>query len=149
MRVSAGNDQRQHRKLHFVVSLLPLFEQHGVDVAFEMIDRDQRLVEREGQSLGIADADQQCSREAGALRDRDGVDGIVGVPGFGQRLADHRHDGAQMLARSQFGHNASIGLMGRDLRGDDIRDRVARPSARRLPRSRRRSFRCRGCRRRA
>ena len=64
MRVSAGDDQGQHRELQFVVPLLPLFEQHGMDVAFEMIDRDQRLVEREGQRLGIADAHQQAPRPA-------------------------------------------------------------------------------------
>ena len=66
MSVSAGNDQRQHRKLQFVIALLALLEQHGMNVAFEMVDRNQRLIEGEGQRLCIADAHQQRSGEAGA-----------------------------------------------------------------------------------
>ncbi len=93
-------------------------------MAFEMVDGDQRLVEGEGQRLGVADADQQCSGEAGALGDGDGVDGFVGVLGLGQRLAHHRHDGAQMLARSQFRDDSAVRLVSRDLRGHDIRDQL-------------------------
>ena len=124
MGVSAGNDEGQHRKLQIVVSFLPLFEQHGMDVAFEMVDGDQRLVEGEGQSLGIADAHQQGSRKAGALRDCDSVDGVVSMLGLGQRLAHDRHDGAQMLPRRQFRYDAAIGLVSRDLRRDDVRDQL-------------------------
>ena len=39
MRVSAGDDEGEHRKLQNVVSLLPLFEKNRVDVSLEVIDR--------------------------------------------------------------------------------------------------------------
>ena len=111
-------------KLQFVIALLPLLEQHGVDVAFEVVDGDQRLVEGEGQRLGVADADQQSSGEAGTLGYGDGIDGVVGVLGFGQSLTHDGHDGAQMLARSQFRHDAAVGLVSRDLRGHDVGDEL-------------------------
>ena len=59
MRVSARDHQRQHRETQLAVPPLPFFQQHGVNVAFQMIHGDQRLVQRKGQRLGIADADQQ------------------------------------------------------------------------------------------
>ena len=82
--------------------------------------RDQRLVEREGQRFGKADADQQSSGQAGALGHRDGIDGLVSLPGFGQRLPHDRNDGAQVLAGSQFGDDSAVRLVRGDLRGDDV-----------------------------
>ena len=41
-----------------MVAFLPLFQQDRVDVAFEMVDRNQWLIEGEGQRFGIADADK-------------------------------------------------------------------------------------------
>src|ERR1035438_10580980 len=86
MRMSAGDDQREHRKLQIVVAPLSLLEQHSMNVALEMIDGNQRLVEREGQRLGVADAHEQRSSKAGALSHRDSIDGFVGVLGLGRRL---------------------------------------------------------------
>ena len=101
MRVPSRHHQSQYGKLQLVIALLPLFQQNRMDVAFEMIDRNQRLVEGEGQSLGIADAHQQRSGKAGALRDGDRVDGVVSLVGLSQRLANDGNDRAQMLARCQ------------------------------------------------
>ena len=58
VRVSSRNHQSQHRKLQFVVAFLPLLQQNRMDVTFEVVDGNQRLVESEGQRFGIADADQ-------------------------------------------------------------------------------------------
>jgi hypothetical protein len=44
--------------MEIVIASLPLFEEDGVDVSFEMIDRDERLVGSEGQCLGVADSDE-------------------------------------------------------------------------------------------
>ena len=44
-----------------MIAFLPLFQEHSVDVAFQMIHRDQRLVQRKGQRLGIADSYQQVT----------------------------------------------------------------------------------------
>ena len=63
MRVSAGNDQSEQRKTQIAISLLPLFEQNGMNVAFEMIDGNQRFFQRERQRLGVADSDEQALRQ--------------------------------------------------------------------------------------
>jgi len=47
--------------------------QHRVDVAFEVVDGDERLGQPEGQRLGEGDADQQSAGEPGAFGDSDGV----------------------------------------------------------------------------
>jgi hypothetical protein len=47
--------------------------QHGVDVAFEMIHRDQRQVGGKGSGLCKRDADQQRSRKSRPGGDGDGV----------------------------------------------------------------------------
>jgi len=85
-----------------------------------MIDGDQRFVEREGKRFSKADADEQCSGETRSLRDRDGVDRLIGMGSIGERLANDGNDGAEMLARSEFGNDTSVGLMSGDLRGDDV-----------------------------
>ena len=89
-----------------------------------MVDGDERLVEGEGQSFGVADADEECSGESGALGDGDGVDGIVGSIRFGERLADDGDDGAEMLARGQFRYDAAVGFVSGELRGDYVRDEL-------------------------
>ena len=114
--------KRQHGEIHLAIIFLPFLEQHGMNVSFEMIDRDQGLVESEGQSLSVSDSDQQRARQPRPLGHRQRVDGLVSLPGIGQSLADHRHNGFQMLPRSQLGDHAAVRLVGRDLREDDIRD---------------------------
>ena len=124
MRVSARNHQGQHGKLQFVIAFLSLLQQHGMDVAFNMVDGNQRLVECERQRLGITDTHKQCAREPGPLRHRDSVDRVVAVLGLSQRLPHDRHDRAQMLAGRQFRHHAAIGLVSRELRRHNIRDEL-------------------------
>jgi hypothetical protein len=46
MRVSAADHERKHRKLQRFGALLALLQQHGVDVPFDVVDGDQRLIER-------------------------------------------------------------------------------------------------------
>ncbi len=57
MSVSSRDNEREDWKDQFTVALLPFLEQHGMNMTFEMIHCDQRLVQSEGQRLGIADAD--------------------------------------------------------------------------------------------
>ena len=124
MSVAAGDDQRQHRETQLVIALPPLLQQHRMNVAFEMIHRDQRLVERKGQRLGIADADQQRSGKSRPLGDGHRVDRLVSLSRIGQRLADDRHDRPQMLARRQLRHHSAVRLVRGDLRehyvGNDL-----------------------------
>src|ERR1700722_15886911 len=62
MRMATRHDKSEHRKLQVGILALSLLEQHGVDVAFEMVDRDQRLAERKRKGFGEADANQQRAR---------------------------------------------------------------------------------------
>ena len=73
---------------------------------------------REGQRLGVGDADQQRSGEAGTGGDGDGVEIGEGDVGLGQRGADHGNDGAEMLAAGQLRHHAAVAGVRGDLRGD-------------------------------
>ena len=45
-----------------------------MDVAFEMVDCDQRQILREGERFGVSDADQQRPCQARARGDSDGVE---------------------------------------------------------------------------
>ena len=65
MGVTARHHQRQHGETHLAIIFLPLFEQHGMNVPFEMIDGDQGLIERESQRLGISDSYQQRPAKPG------------------------------------------------------------------------------------
>ncbi len=86
-----------------------------------MIDGDQRLIERERQCFRVADSDQQAPANPGPwVTASASMDSYVFPPG--QRLADHRNDGAQVLARGEFRDDAPVRLMSRDLRSDNIRD---------------------------
>ena len=84
MRVAARDHQRQHRKMKVAIFALPLLEQYGMDVSFKMVHSDQRLLQRESERLGKADADQQSARQSRPLRDRDGIDGLISLSRFGQ-----------------------------------------------------------------
>ena len=97
----------------------------GVDVAFEVVDGDQRLVEAEGEGFGVGDADEQCAGEAGAFGDGDGVevgegDGWPAARWRGHGFADDGDDVAEVLAGGEFGDDAAVVGVERHLRGDDV-----------------------------
>ena len=85
--MSSRDHQRQRGERQLVSSVLPLFQQARVNVAFEMVDGDQRLLQRKSQRLCITDADQQRARQPWPLRNRERVDRFVGSTRFGQSLA--------------------------------------------------------------
>jgi len=68
-------------------------QKDGVDVAFEMVDGDERQTLCEGEGFGVGDADEQCSGQAGTGGDGDGVEIGEGDVGLGQRGADDGDDG--------------------------------------------------------
>jgi hypothetical protein len=75
------------------------FEDYGMNVAFEVIYCDERLVERKGENFAVGQADEQRACEAGALGDGDGVE--VGESDFClvERFANDGHDFAKMFTR--------------------------------------------------
>jgi len=124
MRVPAADHQCKDRKLQLDISFLAFLEQYGMNVPFQMVDRDQRLVGSEGQRLGIAESYQERSGQSRSLGDGDSVDGVVALSSILQRRPYDRHNGSQVLARSQFRHNAPIGLVSGNLRVHHVGDEL-------------------------
>ena len=88
-----------------------------------MVDGDERLAEREGEGLGVADADEQRAGEAGAFGDGDGVEVCDDADaGFAEGGVDDGDDGAEVLAGGELGDDAAVGGVDGDLRGDDVRE---------------------------
>ena len=75
------------------------FENYGVNMAFEMIHCDERLVKRQGENFAIGHADEECSGEARALGDGDGVEVSESDFCLVERFAHDWDDFAEMLAR--------------------------------------------------
>ena len=122
----------------------------GVEVPFEVVDGDQRDVERQGQRLGRGQADDQGADQAGPGRDGDRPEVGQADPGPSEGLVDHRQELADMGPRGDLGDHAPEPLVQVDLRRDHARtDRgdARRRGAGALPgrprRSRRRSSRSR------
>ena len=118
--VPAGDDQHQRRE-GIRGGLAVDREPVGVDMAFQVIDREQRQPGRKGQPLGRVDAHQQTARQPRPMRDPDGVQlgGACNVR-LVQRLADDGLDGQHVLAAGDFGKDAAKAPVQVDLRGDDV-----------------------------
>ena len=87
-------------------------QQHGVNVAFEVVDGDQRQPLRKGQRLGVGDAHQQCPGQSRTGGNGDGVQVVESDARLIQRGANHRDDGAQMFAAGQLRHDAAVAGVG-------------------------------------
>ena len=74
MRVAAGDDEGEEREFHRGFATLARLHQDGVDVAFEVVDGDERLVEAVGEGLCVGDADEERAGEAWAFGDGYGVE---------------------------------------------------------------------------
>ncbi len=110
MGVATRDHQCQHGETQLVVSFLSLFQQDSMNMPFQVIYCNQRLVEGKRQRLGVADTNQQSSGESRTLSDGEGINRVKGLAGIGEGFADHRHNGPQVLARSQFRHHSAIRL---------------------------------------
>ena len=82
------------------------------------------LIGGEGEGLGVAEPDKQGSGEARALSNGDGVDGVVSLAGVFESLSNNGHNRAKVFARSELGDDTSEGLVGGDLRIDDVGDQL-------------------------
>ena len=91
-----------------------------MDVTFEVVDGDERLVETEAEGLGVGDANQKCTGEARAFGDGYGVEIGERYVGTRQCLADDRDDIAQVFAGGEFGNDATVVRMEGHLRGNDV-----------------------------
>ncbi len=124
VRVTAGDDEGEGlciRRGGCGRCSLAFLKEDRVNVAFEMINGDEGKVVGESEGFGVGDADEQCTSEARARSDGNGIEiGEVNV-GFSKRGADNGNDGAKVLAAGELGHDAAVERVGRDLRGNDGR----------------------------
>ncbi len=93
-----------------------------MDVAFDVVYGDERKAAGEAQRLGVGEPDQKRPHQARPHRGGDGGQIFELRTGAFQRLAHHRHDGPQMLARGQLRNDAAILAVGAHLRGDHGRE---------------------------
>ena len=105
--MAAGGHQRERRELHRR-AVAPRFQNDGVDVALDVVDADERHAGGEAQTLGIGQAHQQGADQPGPHGHGDGGEVVQPRAGALQGLPHHRHDGAQVLARGEFGHHAAV-----------------------------------------
>lgn len=98
--------------------LRAVFQQYGVDMAFQVIDGDERLAERPGKGLGVGHADQQSPGKPWAFGHGDGVEIGEVEAGLLHRFSDDRCDIAQVLAGGELGHHATPSGMDVELRRD-------------------------------
>ena len=118
LRVAAGNQQQQIGKGDAVG------QPGGQRMAFEMVDRHQRLPRRRGHRLGRHQPDDQAADKAGTGRRRDGIDLAEIGPGI-ERGLDDAVQRLDMGARRDFGHDAAKGRMLLDLAEHDIGQNLA------------------------
>jgi hypothetical protein len=79
--MAAGDHQGQGSRI-VIIELFPLRQQNGVNVTLEMVNRDERLAQGEGQRLGVGDAHEECARQAWALGHRDSLEVREADAGF-------------------------------------------------------------------
>ena len=118
--VAAGDDEADSGHLRMARGEVR-FENYGMNVAFQVIHGDERLVERQGENFTVGHADEERAGEAGPLSDGDGVE--IGERDFClvERFAHDWDDFAEMFARGELGDNAAVFAVDVDLRGDDAR----------------------------
>ena len=79
-----------------------------MDVPFEVIDAHQRLAERHRQRLAVNQSNQQRPNQPGTFRHCQAVSRTRGDAGPAASLVYNGRDAAQVFARSQFRHHASV-----------------------------------------
>jgi hypothetical protein len=122
--VPAGYDQADGRQFGSSAIQVSL-KKCGMNVAFQMIDRQQGLSKRFGERFPVSDSDEERAHESGSLGNADGVHFIEAQPGVGQGFTHHGNDLAQMLARSELGNHTTVSAVNIDLRSHHARKNAA------------------------
>src|SRR5436190_1285634 len=102
-----------------------VFKTDRIDVTLDMIHADQRLVQRKGHSLCVRDPDQKRPHQARADGHGDSFNVVWRNLRARECLFDNRNDLVEMLARSEFRHDAAEARMRFDLGRYDRRDDFA------------------------
>src|SRR5579863_1816219 len=118
------NDQANGWQLRFA-SLLMGFQKCGANVSFQMIDRNERPVQRMSERFSVSNPDQKRTNQARAAGYADGVQILEAQAGLLHRFADHRNNFPQVFPRCQLGYDSAILAVNIDLRSHDAREDVA------------------------
>mmetsp|Transcript_21951 Transcript_21951/g.86052 ORF Transcript_21951/g.86052 Transcript_21951/m.86052 type:complete len:368 (+) Transcript_21951:1441-2544(+) len=121
LRVAAADQQRNKGELRRVGT-----EEGGQQMPFEVMDRQRRHVERCGQRHRHTRTDEQRASQARALGVGNQIHVAQREARLGQHLARQRQHAAHMVARGELGHDATIGLVHRDLAVQRLRDQPRR-----------------------
>ena len=117
--MAAAHDQCEGREADFSV-----FEQHRVNVPFDVIGGDQRQLAGEAQRLGVSDTHQQRADQPGALSDSDCTEVFQTDIGFGKRLLHYGYYGSQVFSRGQFRNDAAVPCVSVQLRSHNARSHL-------------------------
>ena len=96
-----------------------------MDVALEVVDGDEGLIEAEGEGLCVGNADQESAGEAWAFRDGYGVEVCESYVSAGHCLADDGDYVAKVFAGGEFGDDAAVVGVERHLRSDNVGESFA------------------------
>lgn len=115
--VAAGNHERECGVFDRLGRLRG-FEHDRVDVAFDVVNGDERDTRSEAEALRIREADEEGADESGSDGNGYGIERAERGGCLMECLAHDWHDGAQVFTRRKFGDDSAI-LTVLHLRRDD------------------------------
>jgi hypothetical protein len=86
-------------------------------VAFEVVNAEKWLLVQESQCFSRCQTNEQGTNQTGSTGSGNAVDRWPINLGLLEGFIDGQVNSFKVLARGDFGHNAAVALMGRDLRG--------------------------------
>ena len=95
-------------------------------MSFEMVNADDGLAERARERARHARSDEQRAGKARALRVGNAIEIVQSQVRLRKNPLGERHDAPNVIARREFGHDAAVRLMHRDLRMERMRQQTAR-----------------------
>ena len=110
LRVPAGNQQRHKRKAGRIGA-----QKRREQMAFQVVDADDRLVQRRRQRAGRARTHQQRPGQPRPAGESHHVNIVQCAPGLLQHLARQRHHAADVVTAGQLRHHAAESLVHLDL----------------------------------
>jgi hypothetical protein len=103
-----------------VGGLVAAAQEHGQDVADEMVHADEWLARSPSDPLCSLQSDEERTDQPGPMGDGDAVDVRDRHSSLRESRPNDGADASQMIARGQLGNDASVGCVKLDLRVDDI-----------------------------
>ena len=118
--MSARRDEAEQGESGIGRGIGDVLQPRGVDVAFEVVDADQRGFLGEGEALCRVDSDEERSRKAGAVGDGDSVE-VAQLDGrLLHGLPHHGVEREHVLARGDLRNDAAVLGVHLDLGRDDV-----------------------------